>query len=133
MINKKSLCSEFQLWADRSELGGGGAIGNRTNKEEACRAATWHVPGGSGLLAEANAGRWAGRVETQGWGYGAQLQIAVLRWQGCEGCQPERLSGEEKCGAGVLHFRLYRRLNGANEKLPAESAEAGSSRHPGPG
>ncbi len=45
----------------------------------------------------------------------------------------KRLPRKEERGAGVLHLRVYRWLNAANEKLPAEFESAGSSRHPGPG
>lgn len=65
--------------------------------------------------------------------YGTRLQNAVLRWQGSKGRFPQPVPREEECRAGVLRLRFYRRLNRADEKLPAESEEAGSDRHPGPG
>src|SRR5579871_1200810 len=66
-------------------------------------------------------------------GYGARLLVEIFRWERLERSEAQRLPGKEECRPGVLRVRFYRGLNAANEKLPAESAEAGSSRHPGPG
>src|SRR5215472_2989800 len=65
--------------------------------------------------------------------YRSGLHAEVFRRRQSEGCEAQRLSRQKERCPGLLCFCLYRWLNAADEKLPAEPAKAGSYRHPGPG